>query len=379
MDLINFTDWLKKFPELSLANEKDSYSLFNLFNEKPMEGNRLSLKYDRSPDYFAFLRCHSPNHFVLILKDEEKASATGTLVIRPGIIKGNRSWVGYLGDLRISNPKKWGRFWRKFYKTLMSEISTIRDFNGAIHWQTCILSDNKKAKNALIQSKVLGYHPYSGYQMNNLIMNAPFAGQSQTKVSIATNEDIVVLKNFWKEQYLKRDFGYVFDNDYDELSFRLNSWPGCSESSIIFVKEDEKILGATLLWNPTKVKKIIIQQLPPSLKMVGNVIRILSPWPREKEELKCLYTTLFQVSDKLSQEHRNRICHALLSKALAIKNSHDAHVVAFASFDIEPWTQVLKKFISIKTDLDLLTVDPQEKAKNDYGRYSSPGFEMALV
>lgn len=379
MDLISLSQWLKKFPEVSLASTEQSKALLDLFNLTPMKGDELSLTYDRAPDYFAFLRCHSPFHFVLVINDNHQIKATGSLIIRPGLIKGERRWVGYLGDLRVQDPRKWGRFWRRFYKALMQDAPLIEEFKGTLHWQTCLLSDNQKAKKALIDSEVLGYTAYSSYQMNNLILKSPFAPRTKLNVMTAQESDFSELKKFYQSQYKKRDFGYVFDDDFDELSFRLKTWPSLSKRSLILVKDGDSILGATLLWNPGQVKKIMIQRLPGSLKIAGHILRIITPWPSEKEELSCLYPTLFQVKDDLSSPRKNEVAYALLSEALKRRKEYGAHVVSFASFEKEDWSKVLKNFIRIKTNLELLTVDPSQSTRGDYSFYSSPGFEMALV
>lgn len=379
MDLITLSDWLKKFPEVSVATANDNKALLDLFKLTPMKGKKIALYYDRSPDYFAFLKCHSPFHFVLIVKEDQKIKATGTLIIRPGIIQGKRRWVGYLGDLRVSDPKKWGRFWRKFYKTLMTEAPFIKEFQGTIHWQTCLMDENRKAKKALISSSSLGYIHYSNYCMNNLIIKASLFSKSKFKVLNAEEKDLPEIIKFYKHQFIKRDFGYVFDDDFNELIFRLKTWPGLSQKSLLMIKQGDQILGATLLWKPSLVKKIKVEKLSTSLKFLGKIIRMTTPWPREKEELSCLYPTLFQVLDEIPPSEKEEVAFALLAEALRRRKEFSAHVVSFASFDHEDWKKVMKKFIHIKTNLELLTVDPLNQTKCDYLFYSSPGLEMALV
>jgi hypothetical protein len=379
LDLIPLAEWLKQFPEVSLATPDDSSAILELFNAEALQGRKLSLCYDRSPDYFAFLRSHSPHFYVFMIKNQGRVEVTSTLVIRPGMIQGERRWVGYLGDLRVTNPRQWGRYWRRFYRALMLEAHRISEFKRTIHWQTCLLEDNPRARRALVQSQELGYRSYSDYQMINLLGKLPSPSPSYL-VQLATRDDLPELKQFWQAQYQRRDFGYVFAEDYDELEFRLKHWPDCQLQHILLVRHQQgHIIGACLLWSPSQVKKIIVQHLPPELKLAGHLIRMFIPWPQVGEELRCLYPTLLQVADALPEAERQAVARALFSSALAHRQKFNAHVVSVAAFTHESWQPALAGMLKLSTKLELLTVDPLGQAHNQYNHQAAPGFEMALV
>jgi hypothetical protein len=369
-----FEEWLEIFPAISIATGKDNESLLTFFNQTQMKGKGLSLSYDRSPNYFAFLNASSPTHYVLILRDGNEIQGTGTLIIRPGVIQGQKKLVGYLGDLRVTNPRKWGLYWRKFYQKLMKEKKEIVELQDVDHWYTCLLSENLKAKKALIRSREgLGYEFYSDYAMVNLIAEKPWHRSHYRAFEASDTESV---RTFLKDQYLRRDFGFVFENE-DELLRRLENWSGLQ--GLLVVKEGETILGATLLWDPSEWKRIIIQNLPLGAKLSGHLMRCFKKWPREKEELKCLYPTLFQVRDDLPQKEREAVASALFSESLKIAQRKGYHVLSVASFTNEPWSEALRGFFSLSTALQFYTVDPGKEIQHELTRFRAPGFEMGLV
>ncbi|MFP5491731.1 MAG: hypothetical protein ACLGG0_09525, partial [Bacteriovoracia bacterium] len=178
------------------------------FHQAPMTGKGMQLLYWREPTFKAFLDCHSDRSFVFFVESPEgDIEGAGTIVIRPAMVNGKREMVGYLGDLRVDNIRRWGRYWRNFYFDLMKAAPHIEEFGGARFYYTAILHQNTKARKALGESKI-GYHPYHQYQMVNVLKQwAPVFDKFATK----TWNDLPLseLEKFYRLSNLEKPLGWV--------------------------------------------------------------------------------------------------------------------------------------------------------------------------
>lgn len=373
MDLAQF---FLKYPEVRLAKsveEDDKVRTF--FHQAPMSGKGMQLLYWREPTFKAFLDCHSNRSFVFYVESQEgQIEGAGTIVIRPAMVNGNREMVGYLGDLRVDNIRRWGRYWRNFYLDLMKAAPQIQEFGGARFFYTAILHQNTKARKALGESKI-GYHPYHQYQMVNVLKQwAPVFDKFATK----TWNDLPLseLEKFYRLSNLEKPLGWVIDEAYCEIQWRLNNWHGFKKSDGIVLIDKAGIAISAAFWSPSPLKKIIVKQLPREQKLLMKVLGAALPMPQEGEELRCLYLTTLDRRVGLSDKDWQRGMRQMVKIGLRIARERGFHCLSLAEFEEGQFS--LWPFIALKTKLELYFVDPINNPSSEFSR-NLPGFEMGLV
>ena len=374
MDLATF---LVAYPEVKLASSADDHEVREFFHRVPMKGKGMQLQYLRTPTFAAFLDCHSATHFVFYVRGPDGAiEGAGTLVIRPGMVSGKVESVGYLGDLRVDNIRRWGRYWRDFYFDLMQRASLIREFGGARYFLTAMLKQNTRAQKALGQSTV-GYHPYMPYQMVN-VLRAWRPVKDHFQASSWKDVDRTELWDFHRLANQHKPLGWVFDQRHNEGEWRLHHWPGFSLSEGFALRDEQGIAVSGAFWYPGAVKKIMVQRMPDSQKRTLRFIRPFIQLPQEGEELRCLYLTLLDKRAGLSDKDWNRGVRQMLKIGLKLARERGHHCVSLAQFGPAPFKTALGPYFALKTDLELYFVDPARNPVSDFSQ-ENPGFEMGLV
>lgn len=360
-----------------MASSVDDELVREFFHRVPMKGKGMQLQYVRAPTFAAFLDCHSATHFVFYVRGSNGAiEGAGTLVIRPGIISGKIENVGYLGDLRIDNIRRWGRYWRDFYLALMRSASQISEFGGARYFLTAMLKQNTRAQKALGQSSV-GYHPYMPYKMVNVV-KAWMPVKDHFRVSSWIDVPRTELWDFHRQANLEKPLGWVFASDFNEGEWRLKHWPDFSLSDGVALRDEQGIVVSGAFWYPGAVKKIMVQRMPESQKKALALIRPFIKLPREGEELRCLYLTMLDKRAGLSDKDWNLGVRQLLKIGLRMARDRGFHCVSLAEYGPAPFKSALRPYFALKTDLELYLVDPARNPARDFSQVP-PGFEMGLV
>lgn len=373
MDLAQF---ILKYPEVKLAHSVEvDEKVRTFFHQAPMTGKGMQLLYWREPSFKAFLDCHSNRTFIFYVESPEGLiEGAGTIVIRPAMVNGIRESVGYLGDLRVDNIRRWGRYWRDFYLDLMKAAPQITEFGGARFFYTAILHQNTKARKALGESKI-GYHPYHHYQMINILKQwVPVIDKFKTK----TWNDVPLseLENFYFSSNLNKPLGWVIDETYSEIQWRIKNWHGFKKSDGIVLSDKDGIAISAAFWSPSPLKKIIVKQLPREQKFLMNVLGAVLPMPQEGEELRCLYLTTLDRRSGLSENDWKCGMRQLVKIGLRIARERGFHCLSLAEFTENEFS--LWPFIALKTKLELYLVDPINNPCSEFSR-DIPGFEMGLV
>ncbi len=365
-----------KYPQIKLAtsNEVDE-KIRTFFHQAPMTGKGMHLLYWREPRFKTFLDCHSNRYFIFYVESPEGLiEGAGTIIIRPGMVNGKREMVGYLGDLRVDNIRRWGRYWRDFYHDLMKVASEIKEFDGARFFYTAILHQNTKARKALGDSKI-GYHSFHQYQMINIFKQwLPIFNTFNVK----TWNDFPLsdLENFYRSCNHNKPLGWVIDESYSEIQWRLNNWHGFNKSEGIVLTDESGIAISAAFWSPSPLKKIIVKQLPRQQKNLMNVLGAALPIPKEGEELRCLYLTTLDRRPELPLKDWQQGMRQLVKIGLKIARERGFHCLSVAEFAQDKFS--LWPFIALKTKLDLYLVDPTTNPCSEFSR-EIPGFEMGLV
>ncbi len=378
MDLISLRDFTSGFKGVSLARAEDSQELCDFFEMKPMKGESLILTYLRRPDFFGLLRAHSSRFFVLILRNPEgKLIGAGSIVIRSAYHEGALIDVAYLGDLRVINPRQSARAWRDFYLALLNNRQQIQELKDCRYFYTCILEDNKQAQKALETKSPLGYHLFERYQMVNVFYKKPWA-KINTALTCVTHPSDKKILDFLRLN--PRPLGFDFEGSKHQWQWRQLNWPGFESYPSFAIFQGEEMVAFTKLWSPRLVKKIRLDRVPVTLKIL---FKLLSPWirlPQSGEEFQVVYMSLLTFKNGMAEQVRQEAMSLLLLHALDWSKKQGFHALSFADFEAFSLEPSLSGYLTHKTPLKLYFVDPARDPMTDFLQAGAPsGFEMSLV
>lgn len=382
---MKLAELLENYPEVKIADRSLNDKILKFFDETPMKGTGLQLRYERAPDFFKFLDYQSKDYFVFYAEKEQQVMGVGTLVIRPGMIHGENVHVGYLGDLRVKFDKRLALLWRRFYGDLMANIHKIDEFHHCRHLLTAIIDENVKAVKALVHNDRLPYKyiPKAPYQMVNILMKAPLIGRrnGSYKIRRAHEVDKESIQLFLERNHHKRSFGFSFNQTHNELDYRLKNWNHFDMSNIVMVEKNGNLLGATGLWTPSPAKKIVVETMPDAQE---KQLKLLSPFtkvPKVEEELKVQYMTLLTLEESLDQKEKQQVFRQLVLELHKYPEVKESHMLAYTEFITQdPLLPALKGFIHFETPMTLYqVVDKDVRDRDEIMDGFPPGFEMALV
>lgn len=374
---MDLTEFLRNYPQVKVATHADDERLKAFFNRTPMKGKGLQLLYVREPTFFGLLSAHSKDALVLYVENENhEIEGAGTFVFRPAMVHGKREMVAYLGDLRVDNIRRWGRFWREFYLSLMRAAPSIREFQESRYFLTALMKQNQRAQKALGESAV-GYHRYQSYKMVNVLRAwRPVSHHFQVKRWDQFEEP--VLWDFHRQANLSKPFGWVFDETHHEGKWRLERWKNFSMTDGYALCDERGIALSGAFWSPRDFKKIILKELPPLQKTLLGWLSPILRLPAEGEELKCLYLTMLDKRPGLSDSAYQRGVQQLIKIGLRLARERGFHFVSLPEFESLPLSHALSPYLTVKTDLELYLVDPSKNPTLDFSK-DCPGFEMGLV
>jgi hypothetical protein len=342
-----------------------------------MKGEGLVLSYDRSPDFFRFLEVQSKDYFVFWFGENDIVEGVGTVVIRPGMIRGEKAFVGYLGDLRFNSSKKLAVAWRKFYSDLIMYSVEIEEFHYCRFFLTAIIDENKSAINSLVMSErnSFKYSHKQNYQMINILGRNPLCLRSKNSdisVDVGNSSDLPEIKKYLKKHHEKRPFGFAFNDNHDELEFRFKNWTNFSLNKLIILKKHGRIVGVTGLWSPSFSKKIIVKQIPTFQKILLSFFGIFFNTPKLDHELRVLYLTFLTLDEP-------GLIVPLLKFIFKGKLNSNYEMVALSDFSINSFKPYLKCFYYLSTPMSLYQVFDKSRKDDEIEFDNIPGFEMSLV
>ncbi len=365
------------------AQPDDNSRILDFQTRHAMQGS-LPLRFDRSPDYFALLRCHAPHHEVWCAEDAGGAfRGMASLVVRDGYLDGAARPVAYLGDLRVSPDRQLSREWRG---AVRERLAALRDEAGVDHAYCCMIRDNRLAVQSLARSRRedrLGFVHWRGYRNVSVFAQRGLSGAPRTAPGVriveARPHHADALRALLDAESRAQAFGAVFDAD--ELARRLDTWPAFGiESFLLALDARGAALGCVAPWDASVIKRIVLERLPASLRAVRAAFNGLAPWlgrPRiaaPGEPLGDVYLTHLQVRG------RDPSIFAALIDA-AWQRVRDRHaLMQLCLYDDDPLWAAMARYRFAATTMDLYTLPTAPAGAPPAGLGAAvPGFEIYLV
>jgi len=377
---LDISEFLKSYPGVTVATDKDNQDILNFFGQTQIQGRGMSIVYDRTPDFFAFLKLHSPRMLVFIYRGKEgDIQGVATMLFRRGYVNGAEKEICYLGDLRMGFDRKGAVLWRQIYGEFFARKKEIDQLKDVDLFYTCLIDDNELSQRSLARNKKSGfaYHRVCPYSMVTLMLQKPFSSSRENTAALRVlrSPSQEQLQKFYYEHEKPVHAGYLFST---EISTRLKTWPDFAEENFLAVEKDGRLLASAALWSPRSCKKIILSQVPWHLSLFFSLARMFSFGRfRFQGELKVLYVTHLVFDPKLSSAERNEVFRALLKEAWQIRAEQGYHFLSFCDFKESSLLEATGSFIVNRVPMAIHEVtgaqDPVPSQQKEYG------FEMALV
>ncbi|MEQ1877239.1 MAG: hypothetical protein ABL958_11370, partial [Bdellovibrionia bacterium] len=324
---------LRKYPAISLAGPAENAEILEFFDKSSISGQTLKLRYIRSPDFFRFLKYRAPVNYVFAGRTTSRSiSGIAAYSFNRAYINGAEETICYLGDLRAEFNRETAVSWRDLYGEILLNARNLPGLGGCRYFFTAIIDDNQTARRTLVDrsNNPFVYRELCKYKMVNIVRRKPWAGipsppapysgrgRRSTKnawgVRRAEPLDLEQLTAFLAREARLRQFGPAFTS---ELPRRLSEWNAFSLGSFFIHENAEgQIDGCVAPWSPAPAKKIIVEEIPPSMRAFRAAMGLFGRGvPGPGEELEISYLTHFQISSSMDEGGRGKIFEELLSAA----------------------------------------------------------------
>ncbi len=354
---MNLATFLAAYPNIRLATESDNQKILEFYHESNMDSDHSKIKFKRGENFFAFLNERSSLHYTFLLIDEnQKIWGIGVASFRNGYINGQKTTVGYLGDLRVKLNRKLIREWRNMYAEFIKYSPQMPETNYCQHFQTVLIESNLSSKNNLAQTKIphLHYELLAPYSMINIFGCLRFSFQRQKiEIKRAQIEDLEVIKDLFS-----KDLARPFAHDWPiEIEHRLKNWSDFNIQNFILIFKDNDLLACTCFWNAKKNKQIYLTQIPTYLKIVHPILSFvpivkLKPLPKVNQPLEILYLNRFAYKNGLGHHEKKEAVSAVLKFLF----NRPENLIAFADFHSESFLKDDGQFLKETLEMGFYTV-----------------------
>ena len=399
MKLNNF---VKKYNNLRCTTEEDNDKILSYYNSIRMQSDISSIKFQREPDYFKQLKYVGPYYYTFIAEDKKgEADGGQAVVVRPCYVNGKMEHAAYMCDLRFRRDRITDFSWRDFSAEVVSKGEYIEEFKKCRFYYSSVIDTNHLAKKSFVHKSKrdkltknrLNPEYLAWYNMTSVMARMPWkaikkkskiSSNLKITVSVAQEKDKKDLIKFLDEQNKKKLFGFVFNDEYNELERRFRDWDNFSLSSFFIARdESNKILGCFAPWDPSEGRKVILNQFPKFLHFLGKIMQVFGKKiPKKGSPLEILYLTHLELKHGLTKKQKFDVFNQLLDSLYESNIVKDYHFFSFADFFVDNLTEGIKKnYILQESPNAFFQVCTSETKKifNTDDIKVAPGHEMVLA
>ena len=134
--------------DVSLATAADEPAVRRLLRERPLAGD-ITVSLEREPDTSIAAGIEGDVHQTLIARERRtsRIAAIGSRAVRDAFVNGNRTRLGYLGQLRVAAPF---RATRSLLGAGFAFCRTLHETGDTGIYLTSVVSDNHAARRLLL-------------------------------------------------------------------------------------------------------------------------------------------------------------------------------------------------------------------------------------
>ncbi|MBI5017962.1 MAG: hypothetical protein HZB55_21045 [Deltaproteobacteria bacterium] len=261
--------------EFRLAGDEDDEDLRRLMVENPVPG-RVTLSYEREPDYFA--GCGPLGSFWQVLLVRHRSTGTlagvGCRASRPLFVNGRVEEVGYLGHLRVDRRFR-GRW---LVPRAFRELRALHEDRPVAGYVTTIVEDNAEALGVLVdraRGPIPGYRPVGLLHTLALAAKPPRSG-SRGPCEVRWGHDVALadVTSFLAESGGRRQFFPLFrEEDFAPGSpvtrgFRLED--------LAVALRGREVAGVLGLWDQSGYKQTVVRGYGTALRWARPLVNAVS-------------------------------------------------------------------------------------------------------
>jgi hypothetical protein len=298
---ISLAEQMRDYPLIQLGQVTDGPEILKFLETIEMKTSRLSLRYDRSPDFFAFSKVQAQRSFHFLFRNPNgEMCGLAVLSFRPMRIRNRIENVGYGSDLRVSPSasRKTRLQWRKLYSEFLRNLSRIPEFGGARIVLTSVFDENRSAISAFVDDKGrdLIYRPVFPYQSVNVFAKWPLPLLPKQEQRIATQSEL---------------FSLLCSNpEGSEIGFcrpeldRLQQFLPLKPQNFLSLSEPNGSLRACALpWSDQAWRRLKVDALPKAQQVLGQMLPLLGrPAVRLGESLRIQHLGFFKTTSETELE-----------------------------------------------------------------------------
>ena len=259
-----------------LATPKDDPALRDLLATTPMPG-RVSVAFEREPNYFAGCTTMGPFYQVLIARHNPSGDIAAVVcrAVRPHYINGKLQDLGYIGGIRVT--EKYRARW-----LLQSGLSFFRqlhaDQKAQVYWGA-ISAENSVSRGVLVERRRRNFPNTRQvariYTLAIILRKKrpplPFIGQIE-RGSIQSVPEII---SFLQEFGAQRQFFPVYSaTDFTEGKITR----GFDIDDFFIARRDGAIVGVMGLWDQSGYKQSVVRGYDRSLRMMQPFYNLAARW-----------------------------------------------------------------------------------------------------
>ncbi len=342
-------EYLSKYKNLEIATSDDNQSILDFLANVPMESDRVSLRYDRSPDFFRLLNEQASFSYVIkILNKDKSIGGIGVFTVRKAWENGQEHHIGYTSDLRISPTLSMRSRvqWRNAYASIIKDFKSVTELKNLTYFYTAILDDNESALRSFTKGETgFSYKKISSYRSINIFGQKPFFNQKKFNRYNFSDYDKKQLIGFLSKVTSKLSSGYYYNNQTDDESVRREKEiKGYDYKNYLVIKDEEgDIISCCYPFHTSDSRNIIIDKMDVGYKILTS----LSPFFKGKklktgESLKILYLTDLHFDESLTEDERAHITLSYVSHLIDNKIQKQFHLITILDFYNEQLTNKLK-------------------------------------
>ena len=279
------------------ATPADDAAIRGLLQREPVPG-RISLTYEREPDFAPGCRVTGDNCHVLLARDTASGQVVGVACRseRPVFVNGQEQRLGYLGQLRIDRRYR-GRWLVAQGFARLRELH-VREPVAA--YLAAIVDGSREATGVLVTKRRRHFpmfHPVSDYRTLALQVRGGGVGRSASDVHVQplSTGDLGHVAQFLTTHGVGRQFFPVWSEErLRELVTSLDLRVG----DIRVATRDGRIAGVLGVWDQSAYKQFVVQRYHGWLRLAAPVYNVGAPLvgrrplPAPGQRLRSAYLSL---------------------------------------------------------------------------------------
>ncbi len=369
----NLQNILDAHPFIKLASEKDNDQILCFFEKIAISDKSADIIYERTPDYFAFLKERSEEFLVFIISINSDINGIASFNFRQAFVNQSIQTVGYIGDLRIKSNFKATRAWRNFAEDFLKNSHKLQETNHCDCFYTALMNSNKISTiNFLTKGiKNIEFKAIQDYKMINFIAKTlpVFSNYKIKKVSI--NDEI---NEIIKDSQKKRQFGYNFE----EPQRRLKTWNNFTKDNFLAIYDNDEIVAVASFWDPKFSKRIVRKGISPYIDFLYKALNMLPMFnlPIGESPISIKYLNQIDFKEENLTKHNKK---KILKQILHYLSQHqEQNIIAYCDFENLSLHQGLSPDIYLTMDMCFYEVRHTERP-SVIDSQDNVSFEMSLV